>query len=343
VVTYDTEYGFGLLEKVVTPPMSFEPSQDDRLYTPQRTSEEQTEALTLFVASADARNENKTLGTGVAWLDKGYWRTRSTPLGRYMTTIDAELFAISSAAREAALILRKQEARQVDIVSASRGALAATSGATLWISPLVGDTLSQTMQMQSKGCTSRLVQVPDDEDIEGVSAARIAATQAARRQPRQLRSASLSYVQQSVRGTKPTVARINKYLGDSRKSATARYLQLKSGHAVTGVHLFKMKKAQDTRCWWCGSRQQNVNHLMLECRKWRRERESMLNTLASKKTKISARMNGQDLETLFGEASIETVLRLIDSTSVGKRVEAYNSQRIDEWDIELLDRNIDDD
>ena len=162
------------------------------------------------------------------------------------------------------------------IVSASRGALAAISGATLWLSPLVGDTVSQTKQMRSKGCTLRLVQVPEDEFIEGLSAARIAATRAARRQPRQLRSASLTYVQQSVRETKPTVAKVNKYLGDSRKSTTARYLQLKSGHAVTGVHLLRMKKVRDSRCWWCGSRQQNVNHLMLKCRRWRRERESML-------------------------------------------------------------------
>jgi hypothetical protein len=69
----------------------------------------------------------------------------------------------------------------------------------------------------------------------------------------------------------------------------------------------------------------------------------MLSTLASTKAKISARMNEQDLETLFGEASIKTVLRFIDSTSVGKRVEAYDAQRIDEWDIELLDRKIDED
>lgn len=204
------------------------------------------------------------------------------------------------------------------------------NGVTLWMSPLVGDTVSQTKQMRSKGCTSRLVLVTDDEDNEGVSAARIAATRAARRQPRQLRSASLAYVQQSVRETKPTVAKMNKFLGDSMKLATARYLQLKSGHAVTGVHLFRMKKVQDSRCWWCGSRQQNVNHLMLKCRKWRRERKSMLSTLASKKTKISARMDGQDLETLFGEASIETVLRFIELTSVGKRVEAYDTRRIHE-------------
>jgi hypothetical protein len=57
------------------------------------------------------------------------------------------------------------------------------------------------------------VQAPDDEDTEGMGAALITATRAARRQPRQLRSASLSYVQKSVRETKPTVAKINEYQG----------------------------------------------------------------------------------------------------------------------------------
>ena len=67
----------------------------------------------------------------------------------------------------------------------------------------------------------------------------------------------------------------------------------------------------------------------------------MLSTLASKKIEISARMNGQDLLILFGEGSIETVLRCIGSTAVGKRREVYDTQRIDEWDIELLDRRSD--
>jgi hypothetical protein len=76
---------------------------------------------------------------------------------------------------------------------------------------------------------------------------------------------------------------------------------------------------------------------MLKCRIWRRERESMLSTLESKKIKISIRMNGQDLGILFEDASIETVLRFIECTAVGKRREVYDAQRNDEWDIDQLD------
>lgn len=69
----------------------------------------------------------------------------------------------------------------------------------------------------------------------------------------------------------------------------------------------------------------------------------MLSTIAFKKIKILARMNGQDLKTLFREASNETVLQCIESTSVGKRVEACDARRSDERDIERLDRDIDKD
>jgi len=155
-------------------------------------------------------------------------------LGRYLTTVDVELFAISSATGEADLILRKQEMQHVDIVSVSQEAIAAIDGATLRIPPLVGDIVSQSKQMRSKGCTSKLVQVLEEEDIEGLSAARNATTRAVRRQPRQLRSTSLTYMQQSVRETKPTVAKINKYHGDSRKSTTARYVQSEVGTHCDG-------------------------------------------------------------------------------------------------------------
>lgn len=59
VVTYDTEYGFGLSQREVESSKSLEPSLNDRYLVSQRTGEEQTEVLTLFAASADARIENR--------------------------------------------------------------------------------------------------------------------------------------------------------------------------------------------------------------------------------------------------------------------------------------------
>ena len=69
----------------------------------------------------------------------------------------------------------------------------------------------------------------------------------------------------------------------------------------------------------------------------------MLRTLTSRKIGISASMNRQDLQIVFGEDGIETVLRFIDSTAVGKKSGVHDTQRIDEEDIELTDRSSDGD
>lgn len=83
--------------------------------------------------------------------------------------------------------------------------------------------------------------------------------------------------------------KLNRTIKDVQKSIAARYLQLKSGHAITGVHLVRIKKVEDARCWWCGGSRQTVAHLMLECRKWRRERVAMLEELNADRIWISAR------------------------------------------------------
>ena len=49
------------------------------------------------------------------------------------------------------------------------------------------------------------------------------------------------------------------------ESPTARYLRVESGHAVTGVHLLRTNKIQDSECWWCSSSKQSVAHVVLEC------------------------------------------------------------------------------
>jgi hypothetical protein len=88
-----------------------------------------------------------------------------------------------------------------------------------------------------------------------------------------MRSASLSFVKQAVKEKRKPTTRLNKHIKDAKKSVAAGYLQLKSKHAFTGVHLLKTKKVQDARYWWYGDSRQTVVYLMLECWKWRRERD----------------------------------------------------------------------
>jgi hypothetical protein len=156
-----------------------------------------------------------------------------------------------------------------------------------------------------------------------------------------MRSASLLYVQQAVKERWRQRTKINKHIKDAKKSIAARYLQLKSGHAITGVHLLRIKKARDARCWWCRHSRQTVVHLLLECRKWRRERDAMLQKLRAAKNAISVRRDEADLETLFKEDAMMATLQFIEATEVGKKLTEEPNED-DSWDIDRLDRDIDD-
>jgi hypothetical protein len=77
---------------------------------------------------------------------------------------------------------------------------------------------------------------------------------------------------------------------------------------------------------------------MLKCRKWRRERETMLQRLSAKNVAITERRDRRDLETLFEQVATIDVLRYIESTEVGKKL-LDGTDKCDSWDIERLDRN----
>jgi hypothetical protein len=129
-------------------------------------------------------------------------------------------------------------------------------------------------------------------------------------------------------------------MAKAKKSVAARYLQLKSGHAVTGAHLLRIGKVEDAQCWWYNESDQTVAHLLLHCRKWRRQRDSMMRGLCAGKVPISAMRDRADLETLFGEKATAEVLRFIENTEVG-RPPVKEKNREDCWDIEQLDQRSD--
>jgi hypothetical protein len=152
-----------------------------------------------------------------------------------------------------------------------------------------------------------------------------------------MRSASLSYVKQAIREKWKPMTALDKHVRSSRKSVASRYLQLKSGHAITGTHLLRIGKVQDAQCWWCSSSRQTVEHLLLERRKWRRQRETMIRKLRTKNITISETPDRWNVRTLFGDNATVDVLEFINKTEVGKRL-AVESNEADSWDIERLDR-----
>ena len=109
--------------------------------------------------------------------------------------------------------------------------------------------------------------LPHDKDVEGYALVNAAAQRVVKQQPREMRSALLSYVKQAVETRWKLRGKPNEDIAKAKKSVTARYVQLMSGHAVTGAHLLKIRKVEDARCWWCDDSDQTVAHFLLRCRR----------------------------------------------------------------------------
>ena len=185
-----------------------------------------------------------------------------------------------------------------------------------------------------------LTWLPNGREVEGYDIANAAAQRAARQQPKGMRQASLSYVKQAVQEKWKPRAKINKDIANAKKSVAARYLQLRSGHAVTGAHLLRIGKVEDAQCWWCGGSSQTVAHLLLRCRKWRRQRDSLLRGMRAEDIANSARRDRADLESLFRDVATKEVLRFIGNSEVGRPM-TKEENKDDYWDIERLDQALD--
>jgi hypothetical protein len=145
-VTYDTEYGFSLLERADTPVTDVEVRIDGPDQALQRMSDEQLYQLTLFSNCAEGFN----FGAGIAWGGRGSWQMKTTPIGKYITPTDAELFAITAVAKEAGPLLRKTQHQVVEIGPGSREALTAIAETSRWVSPLVKELRNHAKHLRQQ-------------------------------------------------------------------------------------------------------------------------------------------------------------------------------------------------
>ncbi|KAI7704569.1 hypothetical protein KC353_g13409 [Hortaea werneckii] len=335
-VSYDTEFGFNLPCKATSRGMNLVTRTLSYSQLPTRMLPDSPQQLTLFVSTV----KDFSFGVGFAWRERRAWKTKTSSLGKYITAADATLFTIDMVMGSLVQILLRADHYSAEIVTESRLALAAFEQTGDWTLPVVTEIREHASKVEDAGGRVTLTWLPNRDHYEGYKFADAAAQRAAKQQPKEVRSASLSYVKQAVKGRWKSRTKPNKHIEDSKKSTAARYLQLKSGHAITGVHLLRIGKVRDARCWWCGSSRQTVAHLMLECRKWRRQRDKMLRVLISNKIVISARRDHADLKILFQDNAIEQALRFIESTEVGKKL-TEDADNHDSWDIDRLDQGED--
>jgi hypothetical protein len=201
----------------------------------------------------------------------------------------------------------------------------------------ITDAKRLAKRVEEEGGTLAMTWLPSSVSSNGYKVASVAAQRAAEQSPKAMRSASLSYVKQAVSGRWKPTTRLNKHVKGARKSCATRYLQLRPGHAITAVHLTRIGKAKDARCWWCNSSRQTVAHLLLECRKWRREREVMVQKLKAKVLTVSKMPDRKNLEVMFADKATVDMLEFVEKTEVGKRAGAEND-KVDSWDVERLDQ-----
>ncbi|POS87202.1 hypothetical protein EPUL_001602 [Erysiphe pulchra] len=98
-----------------------------------------------------------------------------------------------------------------------------------------------------------------------------------------------------------------------------KYDSLKSQHAVTAVYLVRISKQNDDLCEWCGKRKrQTVKHLLLECRKWREERNQMWKKIGDDNGVAS---NEGGIANLFADRrATPDILQFLERTGVGRRI-----------------------
>jgi hypothetical protein len=288
---------------------------------------------TLFVETA----KDVGFGVGAVWEAGDGWKSKAMPLGKYLTEADAAFFAISTMLGDLPAILSRTEHRRVEIVTRSRPALIEIQNTHPWARQTIVDARRRAKQVDEAGGIVTLTWLTSSASSNGSKVASTVAQWAAKQPPKAMRSASISYVKQAVREKWKPMATLNKNIKDARRSVASRYLQLKSGHAITGVHLLRIGQVEDARFWWCSSSRQTVEHLLLERRKWRREREVMIRKLSTKNITISETPDRRNIRTLFGEKTTVDVLEFVEKTEVGKRPVA-ESDEADSWDIERLDQ-----
>jgi vacuolar-type H+-ATPase subunit I/STV1 len=288
---------------------------------------------TLFVEIA----KDVCFGAGAAWKARDGWKSKAMPLGKHLTEVDAASFAISTVLKDLPAILSRTDHRRAEIVTRSRLVLTEIQDPHPWAQQTIIDVRRRAKQVEEAGGAVTLTWLSSSASSNGSKAASTVAQRAAKQPPKAMRSASLSYVKQAIREKWKPMEALDKHVEDARKSVASRYLQLKSGHAITGTHLLRIGKVQDARCWWCSSSRQTVEHLLLECRKWRRERATMIRKLSTKNITIRETPDRRNARILFEHKATVDVLEFIETTEVGKRP-VTESDEADSWDIERLDR-----
>jgi hypothetical protein len=91
----------------------------------------------------------------------------------------------------------------------------------------------------------------------------------------------------------------NRTIANSEKPTAQVYYQIKTGHALIGPYLKRIKKTDDDTCWWCNRGVvQSRKHLFKRCKHWSKAQNELWREV--KKASGRARMT-TSIKDLIGD------------------------------------------
>ena len=279
-------------------------------------------------------------------------------MGKNKEILDAELWAIWEALGIAEKITANFEV-SVTIFSDSQRALKAIGlpGTSQENRFLRSQVYQKTEKLQQTGHHIQFRWVPGHSGLKGNERANLAARDRAERGGKLTeRWSSLAYIKKNVydirlqelikwheletqnREASPRgfyVLRrtegISIALGNASKKYASRYYQLKVGHGAVGTFLVRIGAIETPECWWCGAREQTVEHLYTRCRKWRKQRRKLVRELERVGVKWQPQVETRWLASMLAdEKAVAPVLKYLKTTGIGGREGAREREL--EWE-----------
>ncbi|KAF8538296.1 hypothetical protein BDD12DRAFT_741716, partial [Trichophaea hybrida] len=233
-------------------------------------------------------------------------------LGKKKEVFDAEVYTIERGLRKAAEMLPMTGDSNVVIFSDSVTTIQRVQDDKLGPGQrMAKNTIEWNKKIVGMGVEIEYQWVPSHKGVEGNEKAYEQAKAAVERVEGTLKL---------VKGYKGW-SMANSLLGETKKRVAGRFLQLKVGHALTGVHLERIKKKESKECWWCGHLTQTVDHLFKWCKKWKRQQDTLWEKLR-KKCKMKERGRVPMAQVFDMEEAEKAMLKFLMDTDVGRVTEA---------------------